>query len=99
LVAVITRKSAFNIRVLPRERYSRSCKTRRKRVCKSAGISEISSRKSVPPRASAIIPGKSFIAPVNAPLTYPNNSDSIIVCGKAAQFNFTSGFPARRLLE
>ena len=47
-VAATTRKSAFNVRVLPRGRYSRSCSTRKKRVCKSGGISEISSRNNVP---------------------------------------------------
>jgi hypothetical protein len=69
LVAAIARKFAFIVCVLPSGRYSRSCSTRKNRVCKSAGMSDISSRNSVPPSAAAIIPGKSCIAPVNAPLT------------------------------
>jgi hypothetical protein len=55
--------------VLPSGRYSRSWSTRRKRVWRSGGISEISSRNKVLPAAAAIIPEKSFIAPVNAPFT------------------------------
>src|SRR5256885_10789054 len=53
-----------DLAVLPSDRYSRSCSTRRKRVCKSGGMSEISSRNKVLPLAAAIIPGKSFVAQI-----------------------------------
>jgi hypothetical protein len=48
-------------------------------------VSEISSRKSVPPSASAKRPRLSRIAPVNEPRSWPNSSDSSRVSGSAPQ--------------
>ncbi len=50
-----------------------------------------SSRKIVPPSASANRPRRLVTAPVNAPRTWPNSSDSRSVSGMAAQLTFTSG--------
>ena len=44
-----------------------------------------------------IFPGGARAAPVNAPFSWPNNSDSISSAGTAAQFRVTNG-PARRAL-
>ncbi len=57
----------------------------------------ISSRKIVPPSASANLPRRGPTAPVKAPRTWPNNSDSMRLSGIAAQFTFTIA-RARRAL-
>jgi hypothetical protein len=58
----------------------------------SAGVSvPISSRKIVPPSASANFPFFVVVAPVNAPRTWPKSSDSSSVSGMAAQFTLISG--------
>ena len=54
-----------------------------------------SSRNSTPPAASSIWPGLDCCAPVNAPRSYPNSSDSSSCSGSAAQFSATNG-PRRR---
>ncbi len=54
-------------------------------------ITPISSRKIVPPSASANRPFLLATAPVKAPRTWPKSSDSISVSGSAAQFTRTSG--------
>ena len=54
-------------------------------------MTPISSRKIVPPSASANRPFLLVTAPVNAPRTWPNSSDSISVSGSAAQLTRTSG--------
>ena len=51
----------------------------------------ISSRKIVPPSASAKRPFLVKLAPVNAPRTWPNSSDSSSVSGIAAQLTLMSG--------
>ena len=51
----------------------------------------ISSRKIVPPSASAKRPFLVEVAPVNAPRTCPNSSDSSSVSGMAAQLTLMSG--------
>src|SRR3569623_1328909 len=56
-----------------------------------------SSRKSVPPSASSKRPTRDFDAPVKDPASWPNNSASISVSGKAAQFITTSGSSQRGL--
>jgi hypothetical protein len=71
------------------------CRKRRSLVCKLRSISQISSRKSVPPFATAAAPGLSERAPVKAPLRWPNTSDSSRSRGIAAQFSGTKGFSAR----
>ena len=57
-----------------------------------------SSRNIVPPLAVSSRPGLSRTAPVNAPLQWPNISDSSSISGSAAQFTATSGRLERRLL-
>ena len=61
-------------------------------------MSPISSRKIVPPLACSKRPGLSATAPVNAPCTWPNSSDSISSSGIAAQLTSTNG-PLRRRLD
>ena len=51
----------------------------------------ISSRKIVPPSASANLPFFVVVAPVNAPRTWPKSSDSSNDSGIAAQFTLISG--------
>ena len=51
----------------------------------------ISSRKIVPPSASANRPFLVNVAPVNAPRTWPKSSDSSSVSGIAAQFTLIIG--------
>ena len=51
----------------------------------------------MPPLAVSSSPGLSRIAPVNAPFTWPNISDSSSVSGSAAQLIATSGRLERRL--
>ena len=57
-----------------------------------------SSRNRVPPSASSKRPARALVAPVKAPASWPNNSASISVSGKAAQFIVMSG-PAQRGLR
>ena len=54
-------------------------------ACSASGNSPISSRKSVPPVASSNFPGLRICAPVKAPRSWPNSSDSRISAGIAAQ--------------
>src|SRR3990172_5395638 len=61
------------------------------------GSSPISSRKSVPPSAAAMRPRRALVAPVNAPLTWPNSSLSRSASGIAPQLTGTSAFAARGL--
>ncbi len=60
-------------------------------------MSPISSRNSVPPLAAWNRPGWLATAPVNAPLTWPNSSDSSRFSGIAPQFTATNGWFARAL--
>ena len=70
--------------------------TRRSFVCRSNGISPISSRKSVPFWACSNFPTDDFTAPVKAPFSKPKSSASISSLGIAAQFIVTN-LPLRRL--
>ena len=54
-----------------------------------------SSRNSVPLSASSNLPARALVAPVKAPASWPNNSASIRVSGRAAQFMVTSGSSQR----
>ncbi|MNI71961.1 hypothetical protein D3C73_1278740 [compost metagenome] len=49
----------------------------------------------MPPLASSNLPRRSFIAPVKAPRTWPNNSLSTRVSGSAAQLRLMIGLSAR----
>ena len=53
--------------------------------CKSIGISAISSKNKTPFSAASIKPALATFALVNAPFSWPNNSDSIKSLGKEAQ--------------
>jgi hypothetical protein len=94
-VAAIMRTLTFTVSVPPTRSNSRSCSTRSSFTCVLRLMSPISSRKSVPPSASSNRPFLRAVAPVNAPFSYPNSSDSISVSGSAAQLTFTNGFLAR----
>ena len=61
-----------------------------------SGTSSMSSRKIVPPCASSNRPGRSLIAPVKAPRSWPNSSDSISVSERMAQLTGTNGLCRRR---
>ena len=54
-------------------------------------MSPISSRKSVPPCAAWNCPTRVATAPVKAPFTWPNSSDSRSASGIAPQFTATNG--------
>ena len=54
-------------------------------------MSPISSRNIVPWLANSNLPGLCWMAPVNAPRSKPNSSDSSSSVGSAAQFTFTNG--------
>ena len=62
-----------------------------------SGISTSSSRNSVPLEAASRRPSRDRMAPVNAPSTCPNISDSKRLSGMAAQFTSTSGLFDRAL--
>jgi hypothetical protein len=49
----------------------------------------------VPWSASSNLPGFSLVAPVKAPRSWPNSSDSRSSLGKAAQLILTNGLPRR----
>ena len=72
-----------------------SCNTRSRRAWASSGSSPISSRNRVPPSAASTSPARPALAPVKAPFSWPNSSDSIRVSGIAAQFTEISGALAR----
>ena len=80
----------------PTVEYSPCCSTRSSRVCASIGMSPISSRNSVPPSACSKRPALRALAPVKAPFSCPNSSDSIRSRGIAAMLTATNG-PVRRL--
>ena len=71
------------------------CRNRSSLVCSDKSISQISSRNSVPPSATAAAPGLSLSAPVKAPLRWPKTSDSSRSRGIAAQLSGTKGRRAR----
>src|SRR5580704_3260573 len=76
--------------------YSPCCSTRKSLVCASIGMSPISSRKRVPPSACSKRPELRVLAPVKAPFSWPNSSDSMRSRGIAAMLMATNG-PVRRL--
>jgi hypothetical protein len=74
---------AFIGRVPPSRWNSRSCRTRSSFACTVGVISATSSRNSTPPAACSSRPGRAVTAPVNAPFSWPNSSDSRSVSGGA----------------
>jgi hypothetical protein len=97
LVAAITRTLTCVGRVAPIASNSRSWSTRSSFTWTSSGSSPISSRKIVPWCASAKRPGLRWMAPVNAPFSWPKSSLSASVAGMAPQFTFTITASRRRL--
>ena len=76
-----------------------SCITLRSFFCISYGSSPISSRNSVPPSTSSIIPSfPRFLAPEKAPSSYPKSSDSMSSAGIAPQLTAIKGFSLLELL-
>src|SRR5713226_2262022 len=96
LVAVTIRTSTRSERVPPSRSNSPSCRTRRIFGWVTGERSATSSRNSVPPSASSKRPSLRPAAPVNAPFSWPNSSDSSSVSGRAAQLTAMNG-PLRRL--
>ena len=95
LEVAIRRMSIFTGVVPPTRSISRSWMARKSLACSRRSISEISSSSSVPPLASSNLPMRRATAPVNAPFSWPNNSDSSSFSGIAAQLTEISGFLAR----
>src|SRR6187455_2439100 len=85
LVAAISRTSTRSVRVPPRRSNSCSWSTRRIFAWVLGLMSPISSRNSVPPSACSKRPMRCLSAPVNAPFSWPNNSDSSRFSCSAAQ--------------
>ena len=71
-----TRTSTCWLTLLPTRSNVLSCSTRSSLACSAGAISLISSSSSVPPSASSKRPRRSLSAPVNAPFSWPNSSDS-----------------------
>ena len=86
----MSRASVRSVRVLPSRSNSRSCSTRSSFGCSSSGISPTSSRNTVPWLASSKRPMRWLMAPVKAPLSWPNSSLSSRPVGIAAQLSFTN---------
>src|SRR5450756_1105066 len=76
-----------------------SCRTRNSLTCTIGVISAISSRNSVPRSATSISPFLLTAAPVKAPRTWPNSSDSSSVSGSAPQLSATNGRSRRGELK
>src|SRR5262249_31668461 len=85
------------VRVPPSRSTVRFCSTRSSFTCIASGTSSMSSRKMVPPSASSKRPGRSLIAPVKAPRSWPKSSDSISVSENSAQLTATNAWCLRRL--
>ncbi len=81
----------------PTRRVWRASRARSSLGCRSAGSSPTSSRNSVPPCACSKTPARSRSAPVNAPRTNPNSSDSTSVGATELQSNTTKGPCLHRL--
>ena len=60
-------------------------RTLRSLTCVARGSSPTSSKKIVPPSATSKYPLLLAVAPVNAPFSWPNNSESIVPSGIAPQ--------------
>ena len=89
------RMSTLTGLVPPTRSISRSWMARSSLACRRASISLISSSSSVPPLASSNLPMRRATAPVNAPFSWPNNSDSRRFSGIAAQLTEMNGLSAR----
>ena len=94
-MASASRTSTLCVFVPPTGSNSRSCNARSSLTCSRGLAVAISSRNSVPPSASRNLPGLSVVAPVKAPLTWPNSSLSSRFSGSAPQATSTNGPPLR----
>ncbi len=81
--------------VPPTRSITRSWIARSSFDCRRTSISEISSSRSVPPLASSNLPMRRATAPVKAPFSWPNSSDSRRCSGIAAQLMEMNGRLAR----
>ena len=91
------RTSTGMARAPPTRSTTRFCRTRSSFTCTDIGTSSMSSRKMVPPSAASKRPGRSLMAPVKAPRSCPNSSDSISVSARMAQLTGTNGWLRRWL--
>ncbi len=80
----------------PRGRTILSSSARSSIACSSSPSSAISSRKSMPPSARLSRPSRSAIAPVKAPLRWPNRAEPAASPRTVAQLSSTKG-PSTRL--
>ena len=80
----------------PTRSITRSWMARSSFACRRTSISEISSSSSVPPCASSNLPMRRATAPVKAPFSCPNSSDSRRLSGIAAQLTETKALSLRR---
>ena len=94
-MAAMTRTSTLIGWVPPTRKKVRLSSTRSSFTWVESGISPISSRKMVPPSASSNRPSRRSAAPVKAPFSWPNSSDSSSVSGSAAQFTAMNASPRR----
>ena len=95
----MTRTSTVIAVCPPTRKNSLSASTRSKRVCSASDMSPISSRNSVPPLACSKRPMRRSVAPVNAPFSWPNSSDSSSSAAIADVFSATNGaVGARRVV-
>ena len=97
MLAATTRVSTVMSRNPPTRLNVIVSSTRRSLACNAGFSSPISSRYSVPPSASSNTPFFIALASVNAPRSWPNNSDSSRASGSAAQLTAMNG-PSRRAL-
>jgi hypothetical protein len=93
----ITRTSTFRSAEPPTRLKVFSSRNRSSFAWSAGTISPISSRNTVPPSADSIRPRFCRSAPVKAPRSWPNNSLSSSVSGKAEQVMFMNGRLARAL--
>ena len=91
----MTRVSTVRGRFSPTGRTSPSCSTRRSFAWSAGLVSEISSRKSVPPLATSKRPLRSSVAPVKAPRRWPKSSLSSSPSESAAQLTATKRWSRR----
>ncbi len=95
-MAASTRTSTLRARSSPTGRTSPSCSTRSSLAWALGASSPTSSSRMVPPSASPNSPGRERMAPVKAPLAWPNSSASASSGERAAQLKRTNGRSARR---
>src|SRR5207247_1714913 len=99
LVAAITRTSTVTGFSPPSRSITPDSKTRSSFAWASGPRSPTSSRNSVPPSASSKRPTRRSVAPVKAPRSCPNISDSTRSFGMAALLTHEQPFGRERLLE